>query len=90
MYVFPCASLEDGTGVGDHWFESMVQAEAFCELRYGITAADWSEVPDPDPGCLHDWLAPVRTKLGADGAPQWGKLERRENGRWIEISTPRK
>jgi biofilm protein TabA len=77
--------VEDGSAIGDYWFASLAEAESFCLNRYGICHEDWKLVEDPLPGCQHDWIAPVRVKGRLEGRPQWGKLERLENGSWIVI-----
>lgn len=87
VYVFPCATLEDGSGRGDYWFEDVASAEDFCAERYGVAASDWVEIGDPLPGCQHDWIANVRMKQEADGSPVWGQLERLDDdGVWRTIT----
>lgn len=86
VYVFPCATEEDGSATGDYWFRSIDEAENFCRNEYGIGTNDWTSVPDPLPGCQDDWLAPVRVKGRDVGEPQWGKYERLENGIWVEFT----
>lgn len=39
---------------------SRMTASEVCVERFGITDGMWQEVPDPEPGCQHDWIAPVR------------------------------
>lgn len=86
VYVFPCATEEDGSATGDYWFNSIEEAEEFCKDEYGICNTDWTEVPDPLPGCQHDWLMPVRVKEREKGSPDWRMLERLEDGNWISFS----
>jgi hypothetical protein len=85
VYVFPFASLEDGSGVGDEWYQSVTEADAVSESEYGIGKDDWKYIDDPLEGCQHDWIAPVRIKGRNDGKPEWGKFERLENGVWKEF-----
>jgi hypothetical protein len=87
VFVFPCATLEDGSSIGDNWFESLASAEEACLREYGIRAEDWVVIDDPLSGCQQDWIAPVRVKGRIDGKPQWGVMERLENGKWIEFRT---
>jgi hypothetical protein len=85
-YVFPCATLEDGSATGDYWLEDLFQAEEFCSEHYGIHDTDWHFVDDPPEGCQHDWIAPVRqVKLSTTGK---ARLERYENGQWLVFENP--
>ena len=84
VYLFPCATEEDGSGMGDEWYESVPVAEDVCREEYGILSHHWREVPDPLPGCQQDWIEPVRVKGRAEGKPEWGTLERLEDGVWKE------
>jgi hypothetical protein len=85
VYIFPCASTEDGSAQGDDWFQSREEAERYCEESFGILVGDWKIIDDPLPDCQHDWVAPVRVKGRAEGKPQWGVLERLVNGQWQEF-----
>ena len=85
-YVFPCATLDDGSGMGDNWFENLDQADKSCAEIYGVCSDDWVMVDDPQEGCQYDWLAPVRVKEPRPtGHASVFKLERYENGQWIEF-----
>ena len=85
VYLFPCATLEDGSAIGDEWYESLAAAEEACSRGYGIEVDDWRQIDDPVDGCQHDWIAPVRIKGRAEGKPLWGHMERLENGNWVDI-----
>jgi len=85
VYLFPCASLKDGSAIGDQWFASLSEADKYCAEEYGIESKDWEYIDDPLDDCQHDWIAPVRVKGRNVGRPQWGVLERLENGIWKEI-----
>jgi biofilm protein TabA len=85
VYLFLCASLEDGSSIGDQWYATIADAEEVCVQKYGIEANDWQLIDDPMEGCQHDWIAPVRVKGRAEGKPQWGHLERLENGEWVGV-----
>jgi hypothetical protein len=85
VYVFPCASDHDGSAFGDEWFETLGEAEQACKERYGVGAADWTDIEDPRPHCQHDWIEPVRVVGRDKGSPQWGRFERLEDGAWVEI-----
>lgn len=47
----------------------------------GVGPLEWSEVPEQEPGCWDDWLAPVRLDGG-----RWLRLI---DGRWAEFEGPR-
>lgn len=83
VFVFPCATNEDVPATGDYWFQSIDEAENFCHSEYGIRSEDWTVVNDPLPGCQDDWISPVQIKGRDNGAPEWGKFERLENGKWV-------
>ena len=86
-YVFPCATLEDGSATGDYWFENLIQADEFYLDYYSINDDDWQLANDPQEGCQHDWLAPVRVKADINSTSI--KMERFENNQWIEFDHPR-
>jgi hypothetical protein len=86
VYLFSFLTLEDGPATGDHWYQTVVEADEACFDLYGIGANDWIEIGDPLKGCQQDWIAPVRVKGRNIGKPQWGTFERLEqDGVWREI-----
>ncbi|MEG3874464.1 MULTISPECIES: hypothetical protein [unclassified Microcoleus] len=85
VYAFPCTSLNDGFGIGDIFYQSWRDAEEFCEQEYGISKDAWKFIPDPLANCQQDWIAPVRVIGRNTGTPQWGKLEKLIDGKWVEI-----
>ena len=85
VYVFPFASLEDGSGIGDEWYQSLNEADAMCESEYGINGNDWKYIDDPLEDCQDDWIAPVRIKGRDIGKPEWGNFERLEDGVWKDF-----
>lgn len=84
IYLFGYTSLEDSSAAWDYHFEELEDALESAE-DYGVTKSQWTEIPEPLPNCQHDWIAPVRVKGSNLGTPQWGKLEKLENGEWIDI-----
>jgi hypothetical protein len=88
VYLFLSRSIHDAGSFADEWYVSVEDAEAVCRERFGIDKRMWQEVPDPEPGCQHDWIAPVRIKGREQGQPQWGVLERLVVGRWVQITEP--
>ena len=82
-FLYLCRSIEDTGGYADEWYESAAHATAACSDRFGIQEEMWNDVPDPEPGCQHDWIAPVRVRGRVEGKPQWGEFERREGDRWV-------
>jgi hypothetical protein len=85
VYLFPCASLDDGFAIGDQWYESLEDAELACLAEYGIVHEDWRVIPDPLAHCQQDWIEPVRVIGRNQGNPQWGRLEKLVDGQWLEI-----
>jgi hypothetical protein len=69
VFVFLFRSLDDGPCQADDWYEDVAGAERHAADELGVKAADRQPVPDPQPGCRHDWLAPVRVARDADGRP---------------------
>lgn len=86
VYLFPCASDDDGSACGDSWFSTLEEAEQACTESYGIRACDWIAVGDPLPGCQQDWISPARVPGRETGNPRWGTLERLIDGRWTRVS----
>jgi hypothetical protein len=74
--VFLYRSLDDGPCDCDYWYEDMAGAERHAAEAIGVGEAEWRSVPDPHPGCLEDWLAPVRLVRDAAGHPVYGHFER--------------
>jgi peptidyl-tRNA hydrolase len=62
------------------------EAVRYISDTYGIRSEDWSVIKDPLPGCQDDWISPVRVKARDNGAPEWGKFERLENGKWVDFA----
>ncbi|MBD2181643.1 hypothetical protein H6S82_21405 [Planktothrix sp. FACHB-1355] len=85
VYAFPRTSLNDGFAIGDIFYQNWQDAEESCEQEYGISKDDWKVIPDPLPNCQQDWIAPVRVIGRNTGTPQWGKLEKLIDGKWVEI-----
>ena len=86
-YLFPCDSDLDGSARFDEWYESLAEADQACWEEYGIGPQDWIAVPDPLPGCQHNWVSPVRVNVGDRDAPEWGSVERLIDGTWVPIDT---
>jgi biofilm protein TabA len=85
VYVFPFATLEDGSAVSDEYYQSVEEADAECTKRYGISDKDWKYIDDPLEHCQHDWIKPVRIKGRNVGKPEWGHFEILENGIWKDF-----
>jgi hypothetical protein len=85
VYVFPCISLEDGFAISDTWYEDLATAEAVCYEQYSVMFEDWQLIPEPLQDCQQDWINPVRIVGREIGNPQWGRLEKLVDGRWMEI-----
>lgn len=75
VYLFLYTTEYDGPSTGDYWFETVGQAEQSCADDYSIAPTDWQTIPDPLPGCQHDWIQPTRVKRDSDGKPLHGQFE---------------
>ena len=75
VYLFLYTGEQDGPSTGDYWFETIEQAEQSCAEEYGLTQSDWQTIPDPLPGCLHDWIWPTRVRQDTSGKPLYGQFE---------------
>ena len=84
-YLFGYDKLEDSDAVFDQWYESENEALEVCLVEYKIDKTLWIEIPNPMENCQHDWINPVRIKGRENGNPQFGKLEKWIDGKWIDI-----
>lgn len=85
VFLFLCGSVEDRGAFADEWYETLAHAEAECAARFGVPRGAWTQVPDAPPGCQQDYVTPVRVRELRDGRPDWGHLERLEDGRWVPV-----
>jgi hypothetical protein len=84
--LFLSTTIDDDGCFADEWYESLDDAHAACRSRFGIEERMWGDVSDPEPVCQEDWIAPVRVRGRVEGRPEWGVLERYENGAWAAIT----
>src|SRR5262245_59231519 len=89
VYLFLYRDTADGPCAVDELFPSIEEARQRAAELMAVEHADWEAIEDARPGCQQDWIAPVRIKRDAGGAPEYGKFERLEAGRWIETSPSR-
>jgi len=90
FYLFTYDRLEDSSAVGDLNYETPEEIYEICQEEYNIDEWDWQDIADPCEHCQHDWIAPVRVKGRQFGKPEWGKLEKLTDGKWIEIKEMKK
>ncbi len=84
--LFAYADAEDGRSCGQWPVTDLAFAKQLIRRKFKVPARAWGELPDQRPGCLDDWLSPVRlTRESADAAPLW---ERFEGGRWVPFAGP--
>jgi biofilm protein TabA len=74
VWVFLFRSLDDGPCDADFWYEDVTGAERHAADALGTTTPAWEPLPDPQPDCQHDWVAPVRCVRDASGLPVFGRL----------------
>jgi hypothetical protein len=65
LYLYD--ALDDGACSSEEWYPSTESAEAACLDRYGIGFDDWRSIPDPHDDCQHDWTAPTKVAIDAEG-----------------------
>jgi biofilm protein TabA len=85
VFLFGYDTKVDSSCLWDQWFEELKYAIEYCEEAYEVKSSDWQEIPDPLDGCQQDWIASVRVKGRDTGDPEWGKLEKLENGELKEF-----
>jgi len=85
VYLFEYDIIDDGSSLGDCWFENLDMAFDSCKEDYGVDRDEWEQIPDPLEHCQQDWIKPVRVVGRSTGNPQWGRLEELVEGNWIEI-----
>lgn len=85
VHLYLSRATEDRGCFADEWYETVADAETACSERFGIDATMWREVPDPAPGCQHDWIAPVRVMGRDEGKPRWGELEQLLGSKWVRL-----
>ena len=84
IFVFGYNSAEDSSCSWDCHYNDLEDAYEMG-IDYGIQKEDWIDIPDPQDNCQDDWINPVRIVGKKDGKPQWGKLEKLKDGKWIEL-----
>jgi hypothetical protein len=61
-------------------------AKEAVKRDFQIPVSEWREIPDQLPGCLDDWMSPVRlVRESPDAEPRW---ERYDENRWVEFNGP--
>ena len=84
--LFTYADAEDGPCCCRWPLTDLAFAKQFIRRKFKVPARAWREVPDQLPGCMDDWLGPVRlTRASADAAPLW---ERHVGGQWVAFDGP--
>jgi len=86
-YLFGFKKEEDCGAEWDEWYETQNDAIESCQTEYGIKKADWTEIPNPEPNCQHDWINPVRLIKLDNSKPEFGRLEKLINGKWTEFDS---
>ena len=86
IYLFLYDTDVDSVCQSDLWFENLESLYEHCQNHFGVQETDWINIPDAPQGCQDDWIAPVRVKGRDQGKPIYGKLERFDDGHWMEIN----
>ena len=61
-YLFGYKKLEDHGADWDEWYQTENYAMESCEIEFGINKKDWTNIPNAEPNCKHDWINSVRIK----------------------------
>ncbi len=83
-YLFGYDTLQDAPSLWDAWFETLQEAKQSAQT-YSNTPLEWQEIPDPQKGCQHDWIAPVRINQKDNGQTSQPRFEKLEEGQWVEV-----
>jgi biofilm protein TabA len=84
-YLFGYKKNEDCGADWDEWYETENDAMESVLTEFGVRKLEWSDIPDPELNCQHDWINPVRVKECENGQLKFGKMERLVNGKWTEF-----
>ncbi len=66
-YLFTYDALIDGPALGDSWFVDAEEAKRACQEQYEGIDWNWRDIPDPQPGCQHDIIAPTKLVQAENG-----------------------
>jgi hypothetical protein len=75
VMLFLFRSLDDGPCDADYWHPDLALAENHAAIDLAVGLADWQPIADPQPGCLVDWIAPVRMARDRYGRMKPGVFE---------------
>lgn len=84
-HLFLSRTIDDRGSFADEWYATTEEARESARARYGIIEEHWCLVPDPEPGCQHDWIRPVRIARDSQGRALRGRLEIRIDGAWMSL-----
>jgi hypothetical protein len=79
---------EDGPPLGFQVFYDATIDEVitYFDEECGVEPSVWSPIPDQLPGCLDEWIAPVRAFQDENGKVVAGAYERLESENWIKFT----
>lgn len=90
VLCFMYRGTEDGPPESCTFFDgftvSLVMAE-LAEISPARDLASWSTIPDQAPGCLDEWVGPVRAVRNAKGVVTLGVWEKLVGGEWVRFSS---
>lgn len=61
-YLFGYDCLQDSFSKWDLCFDSIENAEEYCEENFGVEIDDWIFIEEPKKGCQHDFIMPTKRK----------------------------
>jgi hypothetical protein len=84
--LFAFHSEEDGPHSCNWPFKDLDEGKEAAQYNFEIATSEWYEIPDQMPGCLDDWIAPVRiVRESEEAEPRW---ERFDGSGWIVFNGP--
>lgn len=90
VYLFGFDCLQDSSSAWDNWFETVEEADEYCEISYNLDKDDWIQISEPLENCQHDFVLPTRVKGQDQGKPEWGHLQTKIGDKWIDINQTEK
>ncbi len=84
VYLFGYNCLQDTSSIFDNFYDTIDNAEEYCQDEYNIYNNDWIEISEPLNNCQHDFIMPVKVKGKDIGKPQWGQYLVLTDDKWIE------
>jgi hypothetical protein len=88
VVFFVYFGVEDAPPNGSHFYvgATIDQAIEHIEEAWDNPKLEWAVIPDQIPGCLDEWVGPVRKARDESGKSVYRAWERLEDGKWKRFS----